>query len=87
MRYILGTSMLLVLGTSMLLAILINGMTATTAHAITCTDREQVCFAYCDLHNPGPRCKPVCRELLNKCMSTGCWESKITAKRCGISRQ
>jgi len=75
-----------IFATGVLLAILITMTTATT-RAMTCTDREQVCFAYCDKHNPGPRCKPVCRELLSNCMSTGCWESKITAKRCGIDRQ
>ena len=54
-----------IFGMGLLLAILINVTTATTTRALTCTDREQVCFAYCDKHNPGPRCKPVCRELLN----------------------
>jgi hypothetical protein len=76
-----------IFGASLLLALLVNVATSTTTRAMTCTDREQVRFAYCDKNNPGPKCKPVCRDLLNKCMSTGCWESKITAKRCGIDRQ
>jgi hypothetical protein len=76
-----------IFGAGLLLAFLINVATSTATRAMTCTDREQVCFAYCDKNNPGPRCKPVCQELLSKCMSTGCWESKITAKRCGIDRQ
>lgn len=76
-----------IFGAGLALALLMTAATSTTTHAMTCTDREQVCFAYCDKNNPGPKCKPVCRELLSKCMSTGCWESKITAKRCGIDRQ
>ena len=42
-----------IFGTGLLLAILINVTTGrTTTRAMTCTDREQVCFAYCDKHNP-----------------------------------
>jgi hypothetical protein len=66
----------------------IFSITATSAFAITCTDRQQVCFAYCEKnYKNAPKCRTVCGVLLNKCMSTGCWESKVTAKRCGISKQ
>jgi hypothetical protein len=62
--------------------------TSTVAAAMTCTDRQQVCFAYCEKnYGDSPRCRGVCGQLLSECMSTGCWESKVTAKRCGISRQ
>jgi hypothetical protein len=65
-----------------------SAITASSAFAITCTDRQQVCFAYCEKnYNNAPNCRATCGILLSKCMSTGCWESKVTAKRCGISRQ
>jgi hypothetical protein len=80
MRYIFGTSLLV--------ALVMNALAATPTFAITCTDRKQVCFAYCEKnHHNAPKCRSVCEGLLNNCMSTGCWESKITAKRCGISKQ
>jgi hypothetical protein len=62
--------------------------TAESALAITCTDRHGVCLAYCDKNYGGsPRCSAVCSQLLSECMSTGCWESRVTARRCGITRQ
>lgn len=61
---------------------------STSAFAMTCSDRQQVCFAYCEKNYGGsPRCRGVCGELLGECMATGCWESRVTAKRCGITRQ
>ena len=80
MRYILGVSSLA--------AIVLAALAATPAHAITCTDRQKVCFAYCEknYHN-APRCRAACDGLLQTCMSTGCWESKVTARQCGITKQ
>jgi hypothetical protein len=77
MRYGLGLS----------LAVVIS-IAAGPASAITCTDRQGVCFAYCEknYHN-APNCRAVCGQLLATCMSTGCWESRVTAKRCGIDKQ
>jgi hypothetical protein len=74
------------LGLSLAVAILIA--VASPASAITCTDRQGVCFAYCEknYHN-APNCRAVCGQLLATCMSTGCWESRVTAKRCGIDKQ
>lgn len=74
------------LGLSLAVAILIAA--AGPASAITCTDRQGVCFAYCEknYHN-APNCRAVCGQLLATCMSTGCWESQVTAKRCGIDKQ
>jgi hypothetical protein len=61
---------------------------STFAVGMTCTDRQQVCFAYCEKnYADSPRCRGVCGELRSECMSTGCWESKVTAKRCGITKQ
>ncbi len=80
MRYLLGTSFAL--------AMLITAIMTTPTFAITCTDRKGVCLAYCDKHyHRAPKCTAVCEDLLNECMSSGCWESKITAKRCGISKR
>ena len=77
-----------VLGASLVLSVSVGSIASTPAFAITCTDRQQVCFAYCEKnYNNAPPCRATCGQLLNTCMSTGCWESKITAKQCGISRQ
>ena len=60
----------------------------TFAAAQTCTGRQQVCFAYCEKnYNNAPKCRDACGDYMNICMSTGCWESKVTAKRCGFARQ
>lgn len=58
----------------------------TSSHAITCTDRQQVCFRYCEkTYANAPRCRAACAQLLRTCMLTGCWESKVTARQCGIT--
>ena len=71
------------------LAATILSICATTpSHAMTCTDRQQVCFRYCEKNYANaPRCRATCAQLLSNCMSTGCWESKVTARQCGITRQ
>jgi hypothetical protein len=77
-----------IFGLSLFVVPLVSALTVTSAFAITCSDRKQVCLAYCEKHyKSSPKCRDVCGELLNTCMATGCWESKITAKRCGISKQ
>ena len=56
-------------------------VTATPpAAAISCSEREQVCFGYCTKNEPGPGCERVCRQIEASCLSTGCWESKIVTK-------
>jgi hypothetical protein len=73
----------LVLGASLL-----SSFATTASHAITCTDRQQVCFRYCEkTYANVPRCKATCAQLLSDCMSSGCWESKVTARQCGITKQ
>jgi hypothetical protein len=58
------------------------------AETNTCTNRREVCFAYCEKnYDNAPRCIDTCRRLHSECMSNGCWDSKITAKRCGLTRQ
>ncbi len=54
----------------------------------TCTERLEVCSAYCEktYHN-SPKCAKACREFLETCLATGCWESKVSAKRCGFGRR
>ena len=67
---------------------ILSTFTATQSHAITCSDRQQVCFRYCEKNYANaPRCRAVCGQLLSTCMSTGCWESKVTARQCGITKQ
>jgi hypothetical protein len=76
------------LGASLLVGFLLSAAATPPALAMTCTERQQTCFAFCEKnrHN-SPQCRGVCAGLLDTCMSTGCWESRITAKRCGISKQ
>jgi hypothetical protein len=74
---------LLVLGASLL-----SSFVTTPSYAITCTDRQQVCFRYCEKNYANvARCKATCAQLLNNCTSSGCWESKVTARQCGIIKQ
>jgi len=75
-------------GSTLLAALVLGALAASPALAITCTDRQGVCFAYCEknYHN-APNCRAVCGQLLATCMSTGCWESRVTAKRCGIDKK
>jgi hypothetical protein len=71
-----------------LVAAIVSLAATAPSHAITCTDRQQVCFRYCEKNYANaPRCRATCGELLSTCMSTGCWESKVTARQCGISKQ
>ncbi len=70
----------------------ISGVSIPTAPTFaanqTCTERQQVCFAYCEkTYNNAPKCTDACKDYLAKCMATGCWESKVTAKRCGFGKQ
>jgi hypothetical protein len=58
------------------------------SHAMTCTDRQQVCFRYCQkTYANAPQCRATCARLLSDCMSTGCWESRVTARQCGITKR
>jgi hypothetical protein len=80
-RFIVGTTVLLA-------AIILSISVATPSYAMTCTDRQKVCFAYCEKNYANaPRCRAACAQLLTTCMSTGCWESKVTARQCGILKQ
>jgi hypothetical protein len=71
-----------------LVATILSISATTPSHAITCTDRQQVCFRYCEKNYANaPRCRAACGQLLSTCMSTGCWESKVTARQCGITKR
>jgi len=63
------------------------GAAPVLAAGQTCTERRQVCLAYCEktYHN-SPKCAKACVEFHKTCLATGCWESKVTAKRCGFGR-
>jgi NADH:ubiquinone oxidoreductase subunit 6 (subunit J) len=77
-----------VFGESVLVAIYLGAVATAPAFAMTCTDRQQVCFAYCvKNYNNAPPCRATCGQLLATCMSTGCWDSKVTARQCGITKQ
>jgi hypothetical protein len=72
----------------LLTAVLVGVVKPVPSYAITCTDRQQVCFAYCvKNYNNAPPCRASCAQLLATCMSTGCWNSKVTAQQCGITKK
>lgn len=81
MRYILETSFLI--------GLFYIFITPTFADEnSTCTQRRDVCFAYCEKsEDNSPQCRNACDKLHSECMSTGCWESKVAAKRCGFIQQ
>jgi hypothetical protein len=61
---------------------------AAPAFATSCAERQQVCFAYCEkTYKNAPKCTDACKRYLGVCLSTGCWESKVTAKRCNFTKQ
>lgn len=81
MRYL--TSAILLLG-----IFYFSAVTAPTFAGQTCTERQQVCFAYCEkTYKNAPKCTDACKKYLAECLSTGCWESNVTAKRCGFTKQ
>ncbi len=60
----------------------------TMASAGTCTERQQVCLAYCAKnYNNAPKCLEACSNYRTDGLSTGCFETKITAKQCGFTRR
>ena len=60
---------------------------APGALAGSCSERQQVCLAYCaKTYNNAPKCLRACNNYMGECIATGCWESKITAKQCGFTR-
>ena len=76
------------MATLFLVATILSLSATAPSYAITCSDRQQVCFRYCEKNYANaPRCRAVCAQLLSTCMSTGCWESKVTARQCGITKQ
>jgi hypothetical protein len=80
MRYLIGIGWLVVLFNI--------SVAVTPAFAATCSERQQVCFAYCEkTYNNAPKCKATCEDLLSICKTTGCWESKVAAKRCDFDRR
>ena len=74
--------LIMLLGAPILLA-------ATPAFAKNCTERQQVCFRYCDRsyqQKGHEACRAACGNYLSICQSTGCWETKVTAKECGFAK-
>ena len=87
-RSLSGTHRLRGIAALFLAATILSLAAATPSQAITCTDRQQVCFRYCEKNYANvPRCKESCAQLLTTCMSSGCWESKVTTRQCGITKQ
>ncbi|HLY44939.1 MAG TPA: hypothetical protein VKQ73_05125 [Stellaceae bacterium] len=69
-------------------SLLTVGLLPALAAADTCSARHRVCDAYCEKNYANsPHCLAVCRNQTAVCLSTGCWESRVTAKRCGFDRQ
>ena len=61
----------------------------TPVFAKNCTERQQVCFRYCDKSYPQKgheACRTACGSFMSVCQSTGCWESRVSAKECGFSK-
>lgn len=62
---------------------------ATPVFAKNCTDRQRVCLLYCDKsyqQKGHEACRAACGNFMSVCQSTGCWESRVTAKECGFSK-
>jgi hypothetical protein len=58
------------------------------AEAKTCSERLKVCQKFCARSEGGsPKCRAVCGQYLQRCLATGCWESKYVEKECGFTRQ
>ncbi len=56
--------------------------------ADSCSGRVRVCQAYCEkVQGNSPICLGNCQDSLAQCKSTGCWESRVVARRCGFARQ
>ena len=69
-------------------AVIATAIVAIPAAADSCTERQQVCFSYCQkTESNSPPCLAACRGYLAECMSTGCWESRVSGKRCGFDRR
>src|SRR5258708_6457557 len=65
-----------------------SATTGPTFAAQTCPERQQVCCAYCEkTYKNAPKCLDACKTYLAECLCTGCWESKVTAKRCDFTKQ
>ena len=72
-----------------LLSMILIALGATQAFAKNCADRQQVCFRYCDKTyqlRGHEACRATCGDYMSICRSTGCWESKVTAKECGFTK-
>jgi hypothetical protein len=68
--------------------VLLGLLLPVTLRAETCSDRQLTCFDYCARnYNNAPRCLETCKNLLARCLSTSCWESNVSARRCGFDRQ
>ena len=79
----LGTQIRLLLAC---LAITLSG--TRPLHAGSCSGGLKVCNAYCQKNYDGHfRCLQACQGHFQDCMSTGCWESRVTARRCGFARE
>jgi hypothetical protein len=58
------------------------------AQAKSCSDRLTTCQRYCEKSMPGSHgCLGKCDDYLQACRASGCWESKIAARECGLTRQ
>lgn len=82
MKWLFGASLVTVT------VLIVTTTVSIQAFADSCTERQRVCFAYCQkAESNTPQCPAACRGYLTECLSTGCWESRVSAKRCGFDRR
>jgi hypothetical protein len=56
--------------------------------APTCSEREKTCHHYCDEKMAAStQCDPACDGFFTSCMETGCWDSPVVGKKCGLIKK
>jgi hypothetical protein len=63
------------------------GAALPASGAPTCTDRAKACHHYCDEKSSSEQCDPACDGMLSSCLGTGCWDSPVTGKKCGVTKK
>ncbi len=59
--------------------------TPLLAASASCSGRRDACVQRCG--ETGWRCQTVCKSAHSDCMSTGCWDTSLSPKQCGLARQ
>jgi hypothetical protein len=71
---------------SLAVAVFSISLTATPTLAArgSCSEWREECELDCGLSGS---CNQSCREAHKACMSTGCWDTPMSEKVCGVSRE